>query len=336
MFAVDDDLEASAKHEALDELPPERRARAFEAWLRLGAACRKRGNGGAVTPSLLAKILHAWKPAERNRAALDLVEARGGREHGLWVADGAAFRFYAWEEWQPGEEEATEEREHLSKKTLRQRRWRHKKRLGVDAEPETKASTEASTVDASPPSTEASTVDASDASRALRAPATRAPDPVPSRPLPSGSFPDSSSATSISESDRVRDPQLALVAWTQVLGEAGCPFEPHPTRDAPTFRAIAALVGKLTVDSGAPLADHLRASAKAHLAQRTSGKSLPGYWLEWLQREASAGPKAASRTPDRDRYRPAGEWEAPAAPDNVVPIGTAAASALAALRGGGT
>src|SRR6185503_5228475 len=118
VFAVDAELESSAKHEALDELPPERRARAFEAWLRLGAACRKRGNGGLVTPALLSKILHSWKPAERARAAQDLVEARGGRSAGLWPADGDAYRFHESERWNPTEEEAAAERESVSAEAI--------------------------------------------------------------------------------------------------------------------------------------------------------------------------------------------------------------------------
>lgn len=190
MFAVDDDLESSPKHEALDGLPPQRRARAFEAWLRLGAACRKRGNGGLLTVALVDKILHAWKPMERAQTLVDLVEARGGRSRGLLVAEGDGWRFHEWERWQPDEHESKQERESVSKKSLRQRRWRHKKRLGGDAEETDRASTPvdvpASTVDVSEASPKASTATPVDASRALRAPATRVrvPDPVPIPTLP--------------------------------------------------------------------------------------------------------------------------------------------------------
>lgn len=190
MFAVDDDLEASPKHEALDGLPAPRRARAFEAWLRLGAACRKRGNGGLVTVALVDKILHAWKPMERAQTLVDLVEARGGRARGLLVAEGDAWRFHEWERWQPNEQESKQERESVSKKSLRQRRWRHRKRLGVDDEgtdrPSTDVDVSASTVGASETPTKTSTATLVDVSRALRAPATRVrvPDPVPSLPDP--------------------------------------------------------------------------------------------------------------------------------------------------------
>lgn len=73
MFAVDDELETSPKHEALDGLPPARRARAFEAWLRLGAASRKRGNDGRVDRPLLDRILYRWFPAQREETMWDLV-----------------------------------------------------------------------------------------------------------------------------------------------------------------------------------------------------------------------------------------------------------------------
>lgn len=183
MFAVDDDIEASAKHEALDVLSGDRRSRAFEAWLRLGAACRKRGTGGLVSRALVSKILHAWKPAERERTLTDLVEARGGREHGLLVIEGDGWRFHAWAEWQPDEEEAAEERGHLSKKTLRQRRWRHRKRLGVDAD----VDGQASTVDAAETPTSASTETPTKrlpvVPRATRSAGARAHDPVPSPPV---------------------------------------------------------------------------------------------------------------------------------------------------------
>lgn len=181
MFAVDDELESSPKFEALDALPPHRRARAFEAWVRLGAACRKRGNGGLVTVALADKILHTWKPIERAQALVDLVEARGGRACGLLVAEGEAWRFHEWSIWQPDEEEASEERATVSKKTLRQRRWRHKRRLGVDPRETDRSSTEASTVDASDRLPETSTGDGVDATRAhARVRDARAfPDPVP-------------------------------------------------------------------------------------------------------------------------------------------------------------
>lgn len=178
MFAVDDELETSPKFEALDSLPAARRARAFEAWVRLGAACRKRGNGGLITSALAEKILHKWRPSERAETLLDLVAARGGRPQGLLVSDGDAWRFHAWPEWQPDENESAEERDTVSKKTLRQRRWRHKKRVGVDAD--------ASTVDVSEETRATSTETSPEQSRARRAPATRVrvPDPVPSRPIP--------------------------------------------------------------------------------------------------------------------------------------------------------
>lgn len=188
MFAVDDDLEASAKHEALDELPAERRSRAFEAWLRLGAACRKRGNGGLVTSALLAKILHSWKPAERARAAVDLVEAKGGREHGLWVVDGEAFRFHGWEAWQPTVAEAAVERAGRTKAAERSRRYRMRKRLG-DASTDTPAVTPAPsrvTVPDTPNVTPRDvTQTVTEASRETPRDVPRARDPVPSRPDPS-------------------------------------------------------------------------------------------------------------------------------------------------------
>jgi|GEM_PF-1966878 len=185
MFAVDDELESSPKHEALDDLPPARRARAFEAWLRLGAACRKRGNGGLVTASLAAKILHTWKASERAETIADLVAAKGGRQSGLLVPDGDAWRFHEWEVWQPDEDEAAAERDSVSKKTLRQRRWRHRKRNSVDDEASTQASTERLHEPPTDVYCETSTERLHDVSRALRAPATRVrvPDPVPSLPI---------------------------------------------------------------------------------------------------------------------------------------------------------
>jgi hypothetical protein len=127
----------------------------------------------------------------------------------------------------------------------------------------------------------------------------------------------------------VRDPQLADVAWTGAVGARGGSFVAHPTRDAPTFRAIAALVARTS--PGRPLAESLRASADAHLAQRTSGRSSPEYWLEWLQREASAGPpgKRARRPRGEDPalYTPTREGEPP--PPAVGDAGTAARAFLA-------
>lgn len=187
MFAVDDNLEKSAKHEALDVLPSARRARAFEAWVRLGAACRARGNGGLVTLALLAKILHAWRAAERLETMADLVEAKGGRPTGLVVVVPDGWKFHGWEEWQPTEEESAAERLGRSKKSARQRKWRLRKALGVDGEPSTVDGHvdvyKASTVDVSRDASGSSTRDDVDVSRATRDAGARAPDPIPTLPI---------------------------------------------------------------------------------------------------------------------------------------------------------
>jgi hypothetical protein len=200
MFAVDDELEASAKHEALDELPPERRSRAFEAWLRLGAACRKRGNGGLVTSALLSKILHSWKPSERARAAQDLVEARGGRSAGLWVIEGDGFRFHEWERWNPSAEEAEAERASVSAEAIRSRRYRMNKKSKRDGPRDADRDGER---DASRSERDAERDGPRDAdrdessSRALRAGATRVRDPGPvPLPVPSQRSPSSSASES--------------------------------------------------------------------------------------------------------------------------------------------
>lgn len=198
MFAVDDELESSPKHESLDELPPARRSRAFEAWLRLGAACRKRGNGGLVTLALASKVLHSWRAAERLETLADLVAAKGGREVGLLVVVGDAWRFHGWPEWQPDEDESADEREARSASAERSRRYRNRKRERVDnvtnVTTVTRDASRSVTRDDTPNVTQSDvtqavtmgvTRHAEITPRASRAPATRAPDPVPipSHPL---------------------------------------------------------------------------------------------------------------------------------------------------------
>lgn len=192
MFAVDDDIESSPKFEAIDELPSARRSRAFEAWVRLGAACRKRGNGGLVTPALLDKVLRVWTVADRVRAMTDLVEARGGRANGLVEVEGSGWRFHEWEIWQPTVEESSVERQARSAGAERSRRWRLRKRCGVpsdtpddtpERDEEASRATSRDTPDAT--SRDTSRGDAGDVSRARSAPATRARVPVPPRPIPS-------------------------------------------------------------------------------------------------------------------------------------------------------
>ena len=188
MFAVDDEIESSPKHETLDALPPARRARAFEAWLRLGAAARKRGTGGLVTLALAEKILHRWRPAERLETLADLVAARGGRENGLLIVEGDAWRFHEWERWNPDEEEAAAERDSRSASAERSRRYRARKKTGATPDDTPKSSRS---------ERDASRDDDRDAERdgvtprALRAPATRVRDPVPSHPVPSQDQPGS-------------------------------------------------------------------------------------------------------------------------------------------------
>lgn len=189
MFAVDDDFPTSPKLESIEDWRTQ--ALAIACWTLLGAACRKRGNGGVVTRRLLDDVLHRWPKRERERAAEALVAARGDSEEGLWVPHERGWRFHEWEVWQPTAEEAAEERKVRSKKSERQRRWRHGKKLGVDGEastgPSTSASTGASTdpstSDASTASTNAST-QASLARRDAHACAARDPVPIPSLPVP--------------------------------------------------------------------------------------------------------------------------------------------------------
>lgn len=129
---------------------------------------------------------------------------------------------------------------------------------------------------------------------------------------------------------------MAEVAWTRVVGERGGAFAPEPTTDGPRLRNVAELVNARR--GAVPLSDALLASARAHMAQRTSGRGTPRSWLEWLQREASAGEpgkrQKRARGEDPDKYRPTREWVPDTGADNVVPIGSAAASVLAALKGG--
>lgn len=128
---------------------------------------------------------------------------------------------------------------------------------------------------------------------------------------------------------------MAEAAWTRVVGERGGAWAPDPSTDGPRLRSIATIVDKTR--HGHQLGHALELSARAFLAQRTSGRGTPQSWLEWLQREASAGEpgkrQKRARGQDPERYAPMREWEpAPeSAPDNVVPIGTAAAGLLAVL-----
>lgn len=201
MFAVDDDFPTSPKLESIEDWRTQ--ALAVACWTLLGAACRKRGNGGAVSRALLDGVLHRWPKKERLRAAEALVAATGDSDQGLWVANDRGWQFHDWEVWQPSADEAAKERKAREAKAERQRRWRHGKRLGVDGEASTRASTRASTAastgDASKastlPSTETPSTGVLPASLARRdAHACAAHDPVPSRPDPAPSGSNSSSS----------------------------------------------------------------------------------------------------------------------------------------------
>lgn len=294
MFAVDDELEASAKHEALDELPPERRSRAFEAWLRLGAACRKRGNGGLVTSALLSKILHSWKPAERARAAQDLVDARGGRSAGLWVVEGDGYRFHEWERWNPSAEEAEVERASLSAEAIRSRRYRMNKKAGKrdgQRDDDRDAERDASRPNVTPDRDaerdgqrdDDRDVSSSRARSAGAPPRARVRDPIPV-PLPVPS----QRSDLRSSREEPRHAEMACGAWTRVLAERGRAFQPDPAKDAGRFRAIGQLVDATRGDVA--LTDALEAAARRHLDGRRTG-TTPEYWLGWLQREASHAPQ---------------------------------------------
>jgi DNA-binding transcriptional ArsR family regulator len=78
----------------------------------------------------------------------------------------------------------------------------------------------------------------------------------------------------------------ACLAWTRALTERGRLFQPDPSLDAGRFRAVAALADAMRGERG--LDDTLLDLARRHIAGRRTG-TTPAYWLEWLQREASAG-----------------------------------------------
>ncbi len=160
----------------------------------------------------------------------------------------------------------------------------------------------------------------------------RSPIPISDRRSPS---PFATAARGASEGGRdspaPSHASLAETAWHAALAERGASFMPHPSTDGPVLRNVAALVAK-RLKGGESLESALLDSARAHLAQRRSGKSKPAWWLEWLQVEASAS--ARSRKHDPDKYRPAREWVAPDA--EAAPIADLAASALAALKGTGS
>lgn len=216
-FAVDDDVESSPKFEALDALPHARRSAAWEAWTRLGAACQKRGNGGAIPRALLAKILHAWTPAARERAALDLVEARGNREHGLWTAasDIDGWRFHGWIGWNHSQEEAAAKRSKRDSKNAYQRAWRAgdagtKNAPPPPTGPPRVGDSETPTPAPQESATEVPTNDSPRESRDESSPRARSPAraiPVPSRPVPS---------------EGEREPTLSPEgsAWTRAYGRA--------------------------------------------------------------------------------------------------------------------
>lgn len=265
-------------------------------------------------------------PARVRKAAARLVEV------GLWEELGPAdgWRIRNYERYQREAMSATRDRRREADKVSKQEKRAPKSEsdpppVGALSESDTPPTSSRSESEPTP-------IQIGSAPSRVPARAPAPARPVPSRPVPSSTSPTSteSAATTRAEADRVRDPQLAEVAWTNAVGARGGSFVANPSKDAPAFRAIAALVAKLNL--GRDLRVALRASADAHLAQRTTGKSTPEWWLEWLQREASAGPKAAARTPERDRYVPAETYEPPA-PPTVAPVLGASGEALLASLG---
>lgn len=286
MFAVDDDLEASPKHEALDGLPATRRARAFEAWLRLGAACRKRGNGGLVTLALVDKILHAWKPMERAQTLVDLVEARGGRARGLLVAEGDAWRFHEWQSWQPDEEESAVERDKRAESAERSRRYRASKKA-KSVTPIVTPNVTNITRDDVTKSRDAERDEITP--RALRAPATRVrvPDPVPIPSLPHGDLRGGGSLDQVREPDAppplapaaalTRDAEIIRRTAQAAFEGAGVP-PPRAVRDldGKPWVALVDPVRDIAARDGATVADVATALLAGFLAsERAKARGYP-------------------------------------------------------------
>lgn len=198
-FKVDDSLPEHPKVERHLEVDWRDHQRGIAAWVLLGAACARRGNGGEVTRELLAKVLHAWPRGEREAAAAALVAA------GLWTTQPFGWAFHDWTDYQPS---ADEERETREAKNARQQRWRSKKRL---ARLQVDDHVDGLHVDTKVGADDGLPVGDGD-SRALRAhAATRARGPVPSRPVPVPSLSEreAPASTSSAPGDGVARAELA-------------------------------------------------------------------------------------------------------------------------------
>jgi len=195
-FRSDDDLPEHPKSDVLEQVCPAWAdlAAAWMTWHHMGCDCARRRTDGAFARSRAHRAVRL-PPAVVDAALAHLTAA------GFLDADGDAFQFHDWQDYQPVKAELDAERR---AKTARQNRWRQnarKARLaaagvdgGVDASTDAPVDGAVDTpVDASTaPSRDASTrrstgtsTDASTrASRAASPPPSRV-DGAPTRPVPS-------------------------------------------------------------------------------------------------------------------------------------------------------
>jgi hypothetical protein len=268
-FKVDDGLPEHPKVEK--QLEPDYRdhQRAMAAWVILGAACARRGNGGAVSRELLGKVLGTWPARERTLAAEALVRA------GLWDLASDGWSFHDWIDYQPSE---AEERDVRAKRNAKQQRWREKRRL--------RSTGDDPHVDGLHGSTERSTVDPSESSRA------RAGAPVPSRPDPSPPLPSKTSGVVADQVARAPEPGPAttLSRDAETIRKAVADaFEAANIRPAPM--AVRDIDGKPWVALVEPLREVARVEAEplARIASRlatgflASPRAKKASWpIPWL------------------------------------------------------
>lgn len=262
-FRVDDGLPQHPKLELL-EGDPALHASAVALWTLTGADSMARLTDGVVTHARVARLLSFWPAKMRDRACEALVRI------GLWEPIEGGYVFHDWHDCQPSVESIKREREASRKRVAD---WKAKRRTGGDGNGEGNAPGNGVPTPVATPEDNGA--------------ATAFGTGPPSRPVPSRRDPEEISSAS-ARSGHARTPAAAAeVAWARVIGERGGSYAPDPSTDGPRFKSIAALLearrGPVAFDEEA------LASARAHMATRTSGRGTPRSWLEWLQREASAG-----------------------------------------------